>query len=264
MSLVAFAIRVTTVRALQAALPASIDVVDSPQEPVTAMIGPEPHPMVAIYSGSTETKLDGRNLLGGESKVALAIQFLLPEAFDFTVAPSVVIRIDTRRQGAETALDVLWRMAALALDGKTAEPWAALWREFVVLTPRVSNASYLIEREGVRITAREVVITCDPIHEPTPGVAPEGPWATLLTLMRADTNTDGLVSLADWIEAEIRGGADLAQEERDRIYMGLSDYVARDIGVLTTGPYEDVNNDPLATADDEAPADPDSFTEQDQ
>jgi hypothetical protein len=263
MSLVAFAIRVTTVRALQAALPASIEVVDSPQEPITAMLSPEPHPMVAVYSGSIETKLDGRNLLGGETKVSLAVQFLLPEAFDFAISPGAVIRVDTRRQGAETALDVLWRKAGVALDAAN-ESWAALWREFVLLTPRVSNSSYLIEREGVRVTAREIVISCDPIHEPVPGATPEGPWATLLTLMRADTKEDGLSSLADWLEAEIRGGADLSQEERDRIYMGLSDYVARDIGVLTTGPYEDVNNYPLATAEDEAPADPDDFTEQDE
>lgn len=260
MSLVQFAIRVTLTRALQAALPGTFPVLDSPQEPVTTLWGADPKPLVAIFSGNTDIVLQGRNLLGGAARVAIQIQFILPEAVSFSIGAGA-LKIDTRRQGAEAAFDVLWRTAARALNGSN-EPWAALWREFVLQTPKISVDSYMVVAEGVRAPGRQVILTCDPLHEPTPGGAPEGPWATLLTLMRADTGDDGLSSLANWLEQEIRAGADLSQEDRDRIYMGLSGYVAESIGV--GGPYGDVENDATATADDEAPADPALFTEQDE
>lgn len=238
MSLIPFAVRICTVRALQAALPASVAVVDSPQEPLTLLDIDEPRPIVAVYTGATVTKYEGRNFLGGMSSLSIAIQIMLPEVFSFGVGAGS-ITIDTRRQGAETALDVLWRKAELALNASI-EPWAALWREFVLTVPSVENLSFLIERNGVKVTAREVQIKCDPIHEPIPGGAPTLAWASLLANMRADNKDDGLHYLADWIESEIRGGANKTQPERDAIYLGLSAYVAKKIGI--PGPIEDVQN----------------------
>lgn len=230
MSLVPFSIRICTVRALQAALPASVEVLDSPQEPLTLLDIDAPRPIIAVYTGSVLTKYEGRNILGGTSNLALSIQIMLPETFVFDLNAGGEITIDTRRQGAETALDVLWRIAVVALNGST-EPWAALWREFVISIPALHNNSYLIERLGVRITAREATIDCEPLHEPIPGGAPKYAWARLLELMRADHKGDGLSLLADWLEGEIRNSTDRPQTTRDAAYLGLSQYVAETIRV---------------------------------
>lgn len=238
MSLVPFAVRICTVRALQAALPESVAVIDSPQEPLTLLDIDEPRPIVAVYTGATMTKYEGRNFLGGASNLSVTIQVMLPEVFSFDVGNGSIV-IDTRRQGAETALDMLWRQMALALNSGN-EAWGDLWRNFVVNVSVVENTSFLIERNGVKVTAREINVKCDPIHEPIPGGAPTFAWAQLLVLMRADTNDDGLHYLADWIDAEIRGGANKTQPERDAAYLGLSYYVANKIGV--PGPIEDVAN----------------------
>lgn len=251
MSLLQFAIRVCTVRALQASLPASVAVLDSPQEPITLLDEDPLHPIVAVYTGATVTKYDGRNFLGGTTGLTVAIQFLLPETFAFDVGEDE-ITIDTRRQGAETALDVLWRKASLALNGST-EPWAALWREFVTMIAGIELNSFLIERNGVRVTAREAAIRCEPIHEPVPGGDPSLAWETLLTRMRADQKADGLSYLADWIEAEIRGGENMTQGERDAAYIGLSRYVAQTVAVIQK--VQDVNNQP-GPADIEEPVPP--------
>ena len=230
MSLVPFAMRVATVRALQAALPASVLVCDSPQEPIALLDSADPLPIVAIYTGHSETMIDGREMLAGSPTVLLTFQFLLPESFVFTIAPGSTITIDTRRQGAETALDVLWRTCVRALIASD-DPWAALWRDIVFLTPKITNSSYLIEQSKVRVVAREVSVSCEPLHEPVPGAAPEGVWDQLLMLMRADTKADGLAALGDWIEAEIRGGTDQPQALRDRFYMGISAATAGAIGL---------------------------------
>lgn len=205
MSLAAFAVRIATVRALQACLPAPIVVVDSPQDAIALLDAQTPTPVVAIYSGHIETQIEGRAILLGDPRVTLSIQFMLPERFAFPTGPNSSISIDTRRQGASIALDVLWRKAARALDGSQ-EPWACLWREFVLATPRIFDNSYLIEQAQVRVIAREIAIECETLQEPIPG--PDDPpraWRYLLAAMRADTNGDGLSALADWLEAEIRG-----------------------------------------------------------
>ena len=227
MSLVPFALRVCATRALQAALPASVVVVDSPQEPLDSLDKEASRPIVAVYTGSAITKLEGRNLLGGAPVVLLALQMFLPESFSFEAAPGQMIVVDTRRQGAETALDILWRSALLALNGSP-EPWAALWREFVPVVASIANQHYLLERNGVKVTAREVTLECEPIHEPVPGAEPADAWAALISLMRADTQGDGLSALADWVEASIRSAA-LSPAGRDAVYLGLSANVARSL-----------------------------------
>lgn len=252
MSLVPFATRICTVRAFQAVMPETVVVIDSPQEPLTMLDDDTPKPVIAVYTGASRTKYDGRNLLGGMPVLALTIQILLPETFSFSLDGGEPVVIDTRRQGAETALDVFWRIGALALNSSS-EPWAELWREFVLLTPAVANNSYLIERQGVRVTAREITIECEPIHEPVLGGEPSGAWARLIEQMRDDNAGDGLALLADWVEGEIRNGPDRPQLKRDTAYLGLSEYVASAIRV-------DINPESVANSDEtplaEASADP--------
>jgi hypothetical protein len=252
MSLVPFAIRICTLRALQAALPASVEVLDSPQEPLTLLDIDAPRPIIAIYIGSVLTKYEGRNIFGGTSNLALSIQTMLPETFVFRLIAGGEITIDTRRQGAKTALDVLWRMAVVALNSGI-EPWVALWREFVIAIPALHNNSYLIERQGVRVTAREATIDCEPLHEPVPGGAPKYAWARVMEMMRADDKGDSLSLLADWLESEIRNSADRPQTTRDAAYLGLPQYVA---GAIRLEPTVDSVGDTHGEFFAEAPGDP--------
>lgn len=255
MSLVPFAIRICTTRALQTALPENVVVVDSPQEPLDHLDVEDPRPVVAIYTGKAITRLEGRNLLGGEPAVLLTVQIFLPETFTFSVAPGQTVTIDTRRQGAETALDVIWRGALLALNGSQ-EPWAALWREFVPCIATISNQHYVLERNSVKVTAREVSIECEPIHEPIPGSAPYLAWEQLVDLMHADDKDDGLGLLGDWVEHEIRNSADRPLAARDTAYIGLSNYVAKSLRVQTN--LEDVAIPASGVPLTEAYADPDA------
>lgn len=238
MSLVSFAMRIATVRVIRAALPEAFAVIDSPQEPLDRLEGDNPLPFVAIYTGHIETNTTGRSLLGGSSNIELSIQIVLPSQVTF-MAGGHTVMLDTRKQGAETALDVLWRRVANALVS-SADPWAEIWRNIVLQTSKVTNNSYLIERAAVRATAREVVLTCDPIHEPLPGGAPSGVWASLITLMRAETGQERLSDFADWLEAEISGEATLEQSMRDAAYLGLSGYAASAVGI--GGFAGDINN----------------------
>lgn len=233
MSLVAFAMRVSTVRAIQEAVPPSFRVFDSPVDPIDLLDKKNPQPIIAVYTGSVGTKIDGREILAGASRVALAIQIFLPERFVFAYAgesQEQKIEIDCRRQGAETALDVIWRKIALNLNS-TNGPWGEMWREIVLATPSIDNSSYVIMREGVKLTAREIVIECEPIHEPVPGKGAYLAWKKFLSMVLADTGADGLHNLGDWVASEIHQ-RDLSAGESDAAYLGLSRYVAVGVEVI--------------------------------
>ena len=233
MSLVAFALRVCAVRAIQEAVPISFKVFDSPLDPIELLDKANPQPIIAVYTGVSDTKISGREFLAGDTSVALAIQIFLPERFVFTYAgenKDQNITIDCRRQGGETALDIIWRKIALNLNSSIG-PWGEMWREFAVTTPGINNSSYIVMREGVKLTAREIIITCDPIHEPLPGQEPTYAWKKFLEMVFADTNADGLHHLGDWLATEISHG-ELTPGEVDAAYLGLSRYVAVGVEVV--------------------------------
>ena len=235
MSLVAFGIRIATVRAIRAVIWPEFSVADSPQKPLALLA--DGKPLIAVYTGHDTDKMDGRELYSGDPKVSLTVQIFLPAQVTVTVA-GAPLKLNTREEGAETLLDVIARRilgAFLAQD----EPWSCLWAEFVQKTARSQNISYLVETTDVRVSAREVSLECEVLYEPMPGTPPEGVWARLIALMRADTGPRSVADLADWIAGEIAGPQTLTQADRDRIDLGLSRYAA-----------EAITFQPLAGSDD--------------
>ena len=223
MSLVAFGIRIATVRAIRAALWSEFVVVDSPQKPLPLLEAGKP--FVAVYTGHDTDKMEGRELFAGDPHVTLTIQIFLPATFTVSVAGQT-LTLDTRAEGAETVLDVVARRI-LAAFLQECEPWSRLWAEFVQTTHRSQNISYLVEAKDVRTSARELTLECGVLYEPTPGAPPDGVWARLIELMRAEPLGPGSVApLADWLAAEISGPTTLCQGDRDRIDLGLSVYPA--------------------------------------
>ena len=268
MSLVAFAMRVSAVRAFRAVIWPEFTVVDSPQRPLNLLS--KGRPLIAVYTGQLNDAMDGRELYAGDPRVALTVQVYLPDEVTVTVAGQP-LKLDTREEGAETVLDVIARRllgAFLAQD----EPWAVLWAQLVQKTGRLQNHSYLVESDDGRVSARELVLDCETLYEPIPGAPPEGVWADLIALMRTDASERSVAPLADWIAAEIAGPQALPQEERDRIDLGLSAYAASvasilpivrgseigEVAVTVDGPDGDqvVVPGPLPNAPDRAPAPP--------
>ena len=255
MSLVAFGIRLATVRAIQAVIWPEFAVVDAPPAPLDLI--EHGQPLIAVYTGHDTDRLGGRDLYGGAPRVAVTIQVFLPAVVTVTVAGQP-LQLDTRSEGADTVLDVIARRIHGALLGQ-AEPWSRLFFDFVQQTRRTSDNSYLVETQKLRVAARELSLECEVIHEPIPGAPAADVWASLIALMRADTAPRSVAPLADWIAAEIAGPAMLTQADRDRIDLGLSTYAAQRVGILPL--VEDVTDAPPAgtAAVDAVAADPDAW-----
>ncbi len=251
MSLASFAIRMTTVRAIRAAVWSDFVVADSPQRPLGVLESGKP--LIAVYTGHDTDKLEGNELFSGDPKVSLAIQIFLPAQFAITVAGQA-LELDTTDEGAETLLDVVERRINGAFLAQ-AEPWSCLRATFITRTVRTQSTSYLVESEAVRTSAREMTLECETVYEPIPGAPPCGMWADLIALMRTDTGERSLAPLADWIAAEILGPSTLTQDERDRIDLGLSAYAATVVGILpiVRGSEIDLQEVDVASAGDGGP-----------
>ncbi len=227
MSLVAFAVRLATVRAISAAVWPEFTVANGPQRPLDTVAAGSP--VVAVYTSGSNDGLEGNELLAGDPRVSLSIQIYLPPVVTVTIA-GAPLEFDTRADGAETMLDVLARRILAALVAE-AEPWSQLWGRLVSRTRTIGNSSYLVESAEVRCAARELTLECETLYEPIPGAPPMGVWAELIALMRADSGASTVADLADWVAGEITGPQLLTQDQRDRIDLGLAAYASRSISV---------------------------------
>jgi len=223
MSLVAFALRIATVRLLRAALPAAFRVIDSPVDTIDLLANDPTAALVAIYAGRTENRMDGNGFFEGDPTLDLEMQIIIPTKMTFgytTAGVTTQLALDTRAEGSATALDFIARMILRAIATRPA-PWGVLWGRFVTQVHEMAEASYLIETQKTKFVANEIRMRLDTLREPVPGVAAAGIWADLLTAMAADTETDSVAALAPWLAAEINLPLGLAQTEIDRIRLGI-------------------------------------------
>lgn len=244
MSLVSFAVRVATVRAIRAVLWSGITVEDSPQAPLELI--DKGQPLIAVYSGTTGADPVGRDIYGAARQVHVSIQCFLPEKITVPLGQDQ-ITIDTRQRGAETVMDVIGRRILYGLIASEGT-WAKVWRGFVQTTPQVVDSSYLVENVHIRASAREWTLHCDCLSEPLPGASlpANGPWPDLIAAMQADTDQpDNLAALANWVTYEFQGGSTLPDWQIERIALGISTYALQATG---GGNVEDDNStDPVVT-----------------
>lgn len=229
MSLAAFALRICTVYALRGRTFAGARVEDSPQNPLPDNLSGV---AIAVFSGQSSVKPDGRDLIGGDAETELAIHIHLPDKVAlFTGAAPLTV--DVRAGGTGPVFDIMWRQIVRVLLGDA--PWAALWREFATKLGEVNVSPFIIETaKGARIQAREIRIPVMPIYDPIFGaVAPGTPWSRLLDLMEAEPET---TALAAALRYEIESPSSLPDWNLARVALGLTDGELNAIGLSPIQP----------------------------
>jgi hypothetical protein len=252
MSLVAFAVRIAAVRVLRAALPSAFVVVDSPVDAIALLEASPSSAVVAVYTGQAQNELDGVGFFAGDPLLNVDLQIFLPQqmAFSYLAADGqtlATVTLDTRGEGSETALDLVERMMTRALAAQ-ADVWSQLFGGFVQKVRAVISSSYLVETSKIKAPSREIRMNCETIQEPVPGAPASDIWTQLLAAMTADTGADSVAALAPWIASEINAPVGLSQAERDRIFLGLSEYAAQAIN-LTASTVNPLDNPPLPVAE---------------
>lgn len=222
MNLCSLAVRLAAVGALTGATWAGDRVYNQPIDPLVNFEGATA-PLIAVFTGDSLNKPEHSDLLSGDRTIDVVVQIYVPT--EVTLPGGV--KIDGVDKGGEIILELVGRQIEAALL-RGGNPWAKLWRQFVLRIHDANSRPYLIQPDkGARIVAREIVLSVDTLAAP-PFAAPEGAWADLIVAIAGDATLAGLAPLVD---AAIRGGDAMPGWKTAASLLGLREGVARGIGL---------------------------------
>ncbi len=136
MSLAVAALRLCALKSLDLKTTAADRVFDSAVDP-RRLIGKEPLPAIAIYTDAGRRRPRGRDILGGDCHVDLAIEFFVAQATTIDVPPDqsqtgqpaqmIKVKYPASDAGYENRLRRLSYEVESILSGSN-DPWAEMWR----------------------------------------------------------------------------------------------------------------------------------------
>ena len=238
MSLVAFALRTCTVRALRGATLAGANVFDSPVDPSDSA-AKAATPTIFVYSDAEQVgEIETRALACGQRTVDLSILIVLPAKFEATVNGATV-EFQDRKAGAAAAIDIIYRQIERALIAEETV-WSRLWCILVSRVESVHAHAYVLPvgqaGKQIHLPARGVTMTVRSVWSPAIGQPPEDVWADFIAAMQEDP---GLAPLAVIISGAIEGTA-LPEWRTDALEIGdtVDDAVDMGYGALAGGPTD--------------------------
>lgn len=218
MSLSRAILRLTAVQAIKGQTLAEARVYNSDLDPLDHRMSAEKQPVIVVFTDDQQEELGHHGDMGqGQGSIDLVIEVAI--AGKTIVAGTdqndqeVQVTIGETDAGMEFTLDLLERQVIAALTAGVG-PWPDLWRLFCTkILRRVSRRGGSAE-SGARFAARQIVLTCETLIEPPPGVIYlESAWQHLLDAVTEDPN---LSPLAPILRAELSGdpASDWAQAAR--------------------------------------------------
>lgn len=225
MGLPALALRLLTRKALLDQTFCGASVLDSPQDPIDTLLA---GPTLTIYSGEAHTKDMAKDLLRVDWILDLSIHMHLPNEVNVGTAT-----LDTRLGGGEAAFDILWRQIERALMVSDS-PWAELWREMVMSLGNMMSRPFMIETDkGVRIQAREIVMSVHTLASPPFGVAGSGTfWARLFAALGADPDPE-TATIRTLLQTEVESPNTITDWCSAKALLG---YTTEDMGAIGLAP----------------------------
>jgi hypothetical protein len=192
MNLSAFALRFCAVKALTGKTLAGARVFDTFAGDVDATRVAEMPQFVVVstddFAGQNYRVRD--MVTGGDVTIDLSIDFGILAEVEVEGTPEIVVpETDANREAIVGVLGYEIFSVLGSLD-----PWADLWRRFVMRIERIESKRGDDVKNGMRFASREFVLSITPIGDPYPGDPkakdPASPWKTLLDLMDNDADVN--------------------------------------------------------------------------
>jgi len=233
MGITSIALQYLTVAALRGATLAGDAVQPGAIDALDVDVARMAKPLIAVFIGEDDRKVQGKELISGEHRVELLIQAFLPSEVDVFVNGQP-LRINTREGAADLVMGVLRRQIDRALSASDSDA-ANLWRILVAEVETTSAIPFLFQiTEQVRISANESSYLCRlTVNEPTFG-APLASnfWQAVIAVFAADPDYE---PVATWIAAEISAPDGMPIWRVQQAELGLTQEAREGIGL---GPLE--------------------------
>lgn len=189
MSLAVSALRIATVMALKNATSVGKRVFDSEVD-VRSLLGEHAEPTIVVLAEKGRRKVQGRDILGGDHRVDLAIEMFVAKAtkVEGKNPDQTTFKIDYPATDAahENRLRRLAYEVDTILTGDVS-PWAEIWKEFAVTIDGDVEWDRGADGDGGRkFNFLRVVYPCGILADPARGRPLSETWLRLLALMDAD------------------------------------------------------------------------------
>lgn len=208
MSLVALAMRMSAVRAIEsAAIFPEGRAFDSAFLPIDDMTEGGASPFVIASTETIVSSPSGRDINSGDRTIDLILEIALTRPVKIDVpgeGGSVEIALVETDAGLEASIALLERQVLSCLFGRGGGAWGDLFRKLVSQIKETTSRRGVSSEDGNRFAARQLTFSIAAISEPPFGMEIDGasPMAEFIALALADEET---ASLAAAIKHAIEG-----------------------------------------------------------
>jgi len=239
MSIIALALRMSAVKALQGATLAEGRVFDSAILPIDSLIDERgPKPVTAVSTEDDVSKPAGRDLNNGDRLIDLVIETAVANALPMPGEEGQVLVVAESDATIELSLAILLRQIDATLWGRGGGVWGDVFRAFAKSIEEVTSRRGMPVENGQRFAARQVAYRVRAYAEPAFGVEPpEGsPMAKFLSALADDAT---LAPIASIIRNAVVGNPVNWPEHYTAAAVagGLTEGEAGKIGIAPVGGY---------------------------
>jgi hypothetical protein len=256
MSLVALAMRLTLTQALAGKTLAEDAVYDSNVVDLDRLIEKDKtRLLITVATDEQEGTFDGLAYDIANRKIDLVIEIAAAQgvrveieaAGDDPPEEAVMAEIKASDAGLEMTVDIIARQIMATIQG--GDGWADLFRDVAGKPVKFTSKRGAGWEKGPRFAARQIVITYEPLFEPTFGLPPGHYWRRLIAKV---TEAGGDLAQHGALIAKVIEGTPIPEWRQLQVDLGLSDDAARAHGA---GAQSGVGEEP--TAADELASDGD-------
>jgi hypothetical protein len=189
MSLAAAALRIATVKALKGATSVGNRVFDSEVD-VRSLLGENAEPTIVVLAEKGRRKIQGRDILGGDHRVELAIEMFVARATKVEGENPDQTKFKIDYPATDAAHENRLRRLAYEVDSiLTGEltPWVEIWKAFAVSIDEDVEWDRGADGDGGRrFNFLRSVYSCGVLSDPPRGMPLTPIWEKLLSLMDSD------------------------------------------------------------------------------
>lgn len=246
MSMVALAMRLSAVLALNGSTVAGKRVFDSAVLPIDKLTSEMPEPFISVSTEEESGKPAGRDINNGDRLIDLVIETAVGKTIQFEGDDGQGLMVADTDGNLELSLAVLSRQIDACLWGKGGGAWGEVFRAFSKTIAETTSRRGLPTDDGERFAARQVVYRVQAFAEPAFGaVEPGTPFGKFLAALDEQPGYENIAAIVrQAIEGKPIGWPDLYTPSA--VAAGMTEAEAQRMGIAPLGGYP---SDPMKAAE---------------
>ena len=244
--MVALAMRLSGVLALNGSTVAGKRAFDSAVLPIDKLTSKTPEPFISLSTEEESGKPAGRDINNGDRLIDLVVETAIAKMIELPGEDGQGLLVADTDGNLELSLAVLSRQIDACLWGRGGGVWGEVFRAFCKSIVETTSRRGLPTENGDRFAARQVVYRIQAFAEPAFGaVSPGTPFGKFLAALDAQPGYENVAAIVrQAIEGKPIGWPDLYTPSA--VAAGMTEEEAQRMGIAPLGGYP---SDPMKSAE---------------